>query len=251
MSLQPISGIEGLSGALHEVGSDFSDTPPVGTVVKFDVVMEEMPFESQNNPKGTIVRRPFVYIYKTMNLGNSSLRRRIRDAVELDETTGKWVIRRLAPGMEASDGGFRSDIRRYPEAWNAFFRGTTLEDLGTPLLMLFKADLSRVERYRAVHINTIERLASLSEADFEQLGAGSRSDSERARKYLAFAKEAADGNRVNALMEQKDQEISTLRTQIQDLTEKITRLLDKELNEEGTSKPAGKAGRSARQSEES
>ena len=130
----------------------------------------------------------------------------------------------LAPGEQ-------SDIRKYSEAWNAFARNASEDDLGTPLMLLFKNDPSRVEHYKAYHITTVERLAGMNPSDLENMGMGARGDSERARSYLARAQGNADKTAATYQIDMVRRENESLRSQVQDLSSKLSQLLEAQLGE--------------------
>lgn len=222
--LKQITHIEGLDSHYEDLEMP-NDTPPVGVQVKFDVVQVEQPFLTAQ--EGRPIYKDEVFIIKEWELGRSKFRRKVRDAVVYED--GKFKIKKLAP---------RSDIKQYPDEWNAFMRGATDATVGTPLSLLFRNDPSRAERYYFLHINTIEKLASLNESNAQDLGMDARSDIERAREFIKRTKEQAPALEMNLKLEQKDQEIISLRNAVADLTEKLTQVLNAQINE---AKPASRS----------
>lgn len=221
--LEKIEHIEGLTGwDDHELKDD---TPTNAMLVHFDVVAEEMPFLTQNNPNGTVVYQNFVYIFKEKHLGNFAMTRRIRDQVKWNEEDQKWEVVRLHKT--------HSDIRRYTNEWNAFFRNSKEGgDVGTPLSLLFRTDPSRIAHYSRFKINTVERLAALPEMDAQQLGMGAGDDIKRAQNYLARAKERAPMIEMENKFAEKDSQIAALlqsqaesNAMIADLSGKLRELL--------------------------
>lgn len=229
--LERVTHIEGLD--VHEDHELFDDTPPGAVQVRFDVVSEEMPFETSQS--GRTIRKNFVYIFKTWELGRSSFRRRIRDKVSFNEATGKWVIHKLGANGQ-------SDIRTYPSEWNAFMRGTSQEDFGTPLSLLFKNDPSRVELYRSKHVKTVEQLSSLPESSIQELGMGAREEVAFATQYLEQTKKTGAAMALKAELDQQKQANDSLRSQVADLSAKLTELLNREV-EELSATPKKKLGR--------
>lgn len=219
--LEKTTHIEGLVDDFHDVEL-LDDTSPYKVLTKFHVVSEEMPFLSAQ--EGRVIRKNFVYITHTWELGRTSISERIKDTVVFDEGTKKWKITMLAPGEQ-------SDIRRFPEAWNSFARNASEDDLGTPLMLLFKNDPSRVEHYKAYHITTVERLAGMNPSDLENMGMGARGDSERARSYLARAQGNADKTAATYQIDMVVQENQSLRSQVEDLSSKLSQLLEAQLGE--------------------
>lgn len=208
--LQQVTHIEGLDDALYENIEMTNDTDPRETLVTFFVQSEEMPGLSRE--AGRRIEKSFIWIRKIMNLGNAIMERRIRDKVEYDVETKKWKIKSLAT---------QSDIKQYPEHWNAFMRGVSYMDVGTPLEVLFKADPARINIYKAKYINTVEQLASCTESHIQDLGMGSRSDVVRAKEFLAKAEKVADSSYFNNQLEAKDREIEVLRRQLEDFGRKF------------------------------
>ena len=238
--LKEITDIEGLSGwDDHELKDD---TPTNSMLVHFDVVAEEMPFLTEQGGTGTVVFRNFVYIFKEKHLGNFQMSRRIRDAVEWNEADQKWVIKRLHKSQ--------SDIRQYPNEWNAFFRGAKDGgEVGVPLSLLFRQDPSRVSHYARFKINTVERLAALGSGDSDALGIGAGDDIQRAKNYLTRAKEQAPLIRAAA----QDGEIAGLQKMlkdqaatISDLTNKLTELLSVQVDAAPIRRRKSGAGRKAK-----
>lgn len=216
--LQNTQHIEGLSN--YEDFELFDDTPPGEVQVKFYVESEEMPYLSER--EGRIIRKNFVHVSAEWDLGRSKWSRRIRDKVEFDDATQKWVIAKLARN---------SDIKRWPTQWNAFMRGSSEDITGTPLSLLFKTDPSKVEMYKFKHISTVEHLASLSEATASDLGMGGREDVQKAKKYLERVKENSSTAKVTAALEEKDRIIHSLQSQLNDLADKFSKFIENQ-NEE-------------------
>ena len=207
MALQRVTHIEGLDPTYEDVGL-LDDTPPEGVITHFWVKSEEIPAESIDR----IVRKNFVYVTRTWEVGHSSYSRRIRDKVEFDTASGKWKILKLAE---------KSDIRRNTDEWNAFVRGATEEDLGTPLSMLFRNDPSRVMFYKDKHIKTIEKLAAVNYTDASMMGMGVHDDIQKAQKYIAQLNDSVKGGAVVSQLEDIQQENAVLRAQLEDLKSKI------------------------------
>lgn len=223
--LEKIQNIEGLD--IYQDFELFDDTPPGETIVKFQLVAEDMPFLTAQ--AGHIVRKNFVYIYKEKDLGRTSFRRRIRDGVEFDEATNKWVIKKLAPN---------SDIKQHPNEWNAFYRGTHDNEIGSPLLLMFKNDPSRVEFYKSKHIITVEQLARVGHTNATELGMGVSDDVKKAKMFLQKIKEQAPVLEMNAKLEEKDKRIAQLEAQVGELAGKLTELIDLQLGNKSEEEPS-------------
>jgi hypothetical protein len=219
--MQKTTMIEGYTGYEHQEDL-LDDTNPGSVIVKFLVKSEVMPALSAS--AGREVRKNFVHVEVVMELGRSSWCRRVRDTVEFDEQTNKWKVTKLAEGE-------RSDIRRWPDAWNAFARNSSEDVTGTPLSLLFKNDPSRVEHYKTRQITTVERLASMNSTDIDNLGMGARGDHAKAVQYLTRVKMLAGANEANFEIEKIANENESLRNQVADLSSKLTQLLEAQLGE--------------------
>ena len=220
--LQKTTHIEGLEGHYEDLQLE-NDTPPQGVQVRFDVVPVEQTFltAQENRP----VYKDEVYITKEWELGRSRLARKIRDIVEFKD--GRYIVKKLARN---------SDIKEYPDAWNAFARGQSQENIGTPLSLLFKADPSKVEVYKFRHIQTVEQLAGLNSSNAQDLGMDAASDIERAKGFLRRTKEQGASLELNLKLEQMERENSTLKSQLEDLNDKLGQLLSAQI-EEAKAKP--------------
>lgn len=228
--LEKVTHIEGLD--VHEDHELFDDTDPTVVQTRFYVKSEEMPFLSEK--EGRIVRKNLVYVRRTWDMGRSDYSRPINDLVEWDERTSKWVVKKLTPGMVSS--GPISDIRRNPNEWNAFARGSGDQIVGVPLTLLFPNDPSLVEHYASKHIKSIEQLSALNETNLQDLGGFSREHVAKAKSYLDSVKENAEGVKVTAMIEQKDRQIAALEARLADMAEKFSELLDKVENPKKKSK---------------
>ncbi len=216
--LERVTHIEGLDA--HEDHELSNDTNPGGVFVKFFVKSEEMPHETAKQNR--IIRKNFLCVRITQELGRTEQVHRVRDHVVFDEVTGKWRIVKLLDGKQ-------SYIRRFPDAWNAFYKGSSNAVEGTPLEVLFKNDPSKVEAYKFRHIVVIEQLANLNNTDAENLGMGGRDDVERARRFIEKAKQGAASVEIVSGMEDLRRENSSLKAQVSDLMEKLKEVLAHQL----------------------
>jgi hypothetical protein len=209
------------------------DTQPGTTRVWFDVVSEFMPFLSEHSEDGLPVYKNFVYRFQEGELGRTSMNRRIRDKVEFDKATGKWVVKQYAKNKQ-------SDIKKFPAEWNAFYNGLSIDDVGTPLGILIKNDPAKIKHYAHFSISTIERLASINDSDASTLGMGALDDRSKARRFLERAKGNVDGIQINTRLDEMAKALSTKDAQIADLTAKLTEVLQAQLEGEGAPVKKGK-----------
>jgi hypothetical protein len=220
MALEKVTHIEGLSA--HEDHELFDDTRPDSVLCRFFVKREEMPFATAQ--EGRLITQNFIYVERQWELGRSCYARRIRDHVAWNEALQKWEIKKLAEGS-------RSDIKRNPDEWNAFYRNAADNEVGTPLSLLFKNDPSRVEVYSRYGINTIDRLAALNATDIDSIGMGARDDQSRARAYIERAKTDAGGTQLNHRLELAEAQNETLQRQLKDMEAKLTEVLQAQVQD--------------------
>jgi hypothetical protein len=233
--LERITDIEGLDRFQDHVLLD--DTPPNAGRFWFTVESEDMPFltnDPVSNPRGEIIRKNFVYFNYEMELGRMSGRRRIKDTVEYDEVARRWKVVKLHPDPKVSH------ILRFKDAWNAFARGTTLDEVGTPIKDLFKLDPSRAEHYKRLGIHTVERLSSITEADADSIGMGGRDDRKKAILYMERSRESVKSAQANARHEAQERLIASQAEKIADLSAKLEELLRAQLEAQEAEKPVKK-----------
>jgi hypothetical protein len=210
--------IEGYEG--FEMPEMYDDTPPDSVQVRFSVKAVEQPYLSEQ--ANTMIYKNVVHISKAWELGRSSFQRPIRDKVEFHEASKKWKVLKLAAN---------SDIAKYPNEWNAFQLGQSDNEIGTPLMFLFKTDPSRTEFYKANHITTIERLAALNFSNAQQLGLGVAEDINKAQRYLAETKESGAATALKARLEERDQQINSLQEQLVELQSRLSEVLTDKLEQ--------------------
>lgn len=238
MSLQEIKHIEGLENEFEDIEA-INDINPGATLVKFYVKSVDMPFLSKH--AGHIVRDNRIYFHAIINLGNLIIDEPIKDNVYFNDGDGKWKVKMLAKGEE-------SYIKKYPNEWNAFVRGSADTILGTPLSFLFKNDLAKCDAYKGKHIHTIEQLEACTDVHFQELGFGSRADQEKAHRYMENIRLQAPAVELNNRFEEKDIEIRNLKKQLGEITEKLTEVLSAKLSnikgdDNESKKPKGRPSR--------
>lgn len=243
-NMKELDVIEGYSGYVPGEFDIPDDTNPGSCIVTFSVKSEEMPAKSAQ--AGKRIFENFVWITKQFDLGRSEVSRRINDKVHYDSELGKWVVDELVE--------YQSDIKAYPQHWNAFARGSTQGAVGTPINLLFKNNPAKVENYTRYKVDTIEMLSQLGDDHLRQITIGGIEDRERAKKYLADVAKMAPSLQLNQAMAEKDEQIDSLRSQVSELSSKINALIagieSKAITQE-VERPA-KRGRPAKeQSEES
>ena len=136
--------------------------------------------------------------------------------------------------------------QRWPARWKAFQERHENVESGTPLEQWAYLGPSQVATLKVLNIFTVEQLAEVSEAAFEQMGPGARDLRERARQHLQPA---------GSTEQELRGEVADLKGQIADLNSKLEQALkqpnrqagpdadpadaDDAGQAEGTSKPRG------------
>jgi len=223
-------GIKGLT--YQEDYQLTDDTPPTGCQVRFSVEKVYMVAKSKEEKRR--VYQDFVYINWVNELGRSTGRARINDEVKFNEETGKWDIIAL-------DIPQRSHITLFQDEWNMFYDGMHSEVAGTPLALLFPYNPTREDVYKAYHITTIEQLEKLTDSDCQQIGMGALDDRNKARKYMNSINGNIGAIEFNAALAEKDSEISSLKGQLADLSEKFAKFLEAHSEKEEKVIPAKKS----------
>lgn len=208
--------IEGLDEFTDHDLSAHTDTPPDAIIVWFDTVKEYMPALSEQ--QGERVYKTFIHRFFIKELGFSSGNRRIKDSVEYDSEAGKWKVKKLASAGQ-------SDIKKWPNEWNKFAKGNTGIIEGTPIELIFKHDPARAEVFKRNMVDTIERLAALTDGDCQRGGMGWIDDRARARAFIARSKEQAGDIRNNTRFRQLEEALVQAEKRNKDLEEKLNILL--------------------------
>lgn len=221
--LEKIGHIEGLEQEAFANVEMVNDTPPNITRIWFDTVLTEMPALSEK--EGRVIKKPFVNLFWEGDLGNFAGRRRIKDLVELNEETGKWIVKKLYKDPN------RSDILKNQDAWNAFARGQTYEAVGTPLSVLFRNDPARVDKYKFYHLSTVEQVAAIPDGQLQTLGMGAMDDRAKAKAFLAKTQGNGAVLTLNRELEEERAQRKALENVVADLTEKLTQVLESQLAE--------------------
>lgn len=211
--LKKQSHIEGLE--YFEDVDSADDIDPTANLISFYVVSEEMP--ALTREAGRTISKNFVHIRKTINLGNLIVERRIRDTVEYDEKSNKWKILKLAK---------KSDIKQYPDEWNAFARSAVDNVIGTPLSVLFPNDPAKVDTYKYFSIKTVEQLSLLTDAHIQSLPLDARKDRQKAELFLKATEENAPSIAVQSKIEEKDRQIAFLTQTVESLKAEMTKFME-------------------------
>lgn len=117
------------------------------------------------------------------------------------------------------------DKRRFPRQWMAFQQGRPQITEGTMLEHLFPDQPNKVKMLNHYNIFTIEQLANLNATAQQQIGMGALQDTQKAQQYIAQAEKGVNYHKFNTQMEAKDQQISALTQQVQQLSAQMQAMM--------------------------
>jgi hypothetical protein len=106
--------------------------------------------------------------------------------------------------------------RRFPKQYAAFKQGIEQKAEGTPLSVLVWLTPSQIMEFAALNCTTVEQLAAMPD-QLAQKFMGAHSMKQRAQVYLNSAKDAAPMLRLQAELEQRDDTISNMKKQLDEL----------------------------------
>lgn len=115
------------------------------------------------------------------------------------------------------------DKREFQKQWAAFRDGQSAQLTGLPLKEWPAITRSEVENLAYFKVFTVEHLAELSDGAILQIGPV-RHLVEKAKAFLAAAKEAAPAARLAEALKAKDNEIEVLRRQLKEQGDTIAEL---------------------------
>lgn len=138
----------------------------------------------------------------------------------------KEYILILIPGDTTSSvfrPAFEHDHIRFPEQYLRFKAGQE-QAIGTPLTEWTQITRAQVDELAFFRISTIEQLAAVSDANCQRfMGLSQLRD--KASKYLVHLREEAPMLKVQAELEQRDQQIKTQADQIQEMQAMLAQLM--------------------------
>lgn len=129
-------------------------------------------------------------------------------------------IRKLVPG-DASNVVERlakeHDKRMHPREWEAFQRQQVTGVTGTPLEHWPQITRAQVKEAKYFEVHTVEQLAELSDTSCQKLGMGYADLRNKAKAYLQAAAGTAAATAQDAENKRLQEDISTLKAQIESL----------------------------------
>jgi len=118
-----------------------------------------------------------------------------------------------------------ADKFQFKPQWDAYQAGLEQVADGMPLTLLFDGQPHVIDILKALHITTIEQLAGASEHAQGRIGMGAREYVATAQKFLDGMSGAAGVKKLQAQVDQKDEEIRTLKAQVTEMGDRLTMLM--------------------------
>lgn len=110
------------------------------------------------------------------------------------------------------------DKQRWPQKWAHYQAGVTQIPDGIPLSLLFPDKPQIVDMMRGYNIHTVEQLSNLSAQAISTVGMGAQDWVNAAKRYMERADKGVNHHQFEKALADKDQEIRTLRRQIEEVT---------------------------------
>lgn len=104
--------------------------------------------------------------------------------------------------------------QRFPTQWGRYKAGKVQLDSGSPLSVLPWMGVAQIAEFEAVGCRTVEQLVGMADA-LSQKFMGHHQIKARAQQYLDAAKETAPLLKMQAELTKRDDEMATLRAQLQ------------------------------------
>lgn len=111
--------------------------------------------------------------------------------------------------------------KRWAIQYKDFVEGREQTTSGTPLEHWPPLNRAQVAELKAMHIHSVEALANMDDPALQRYGHGARELKLKAETFIAAASEHAIENKLAEQLEQKQQEIDTLREQVNDLAKRL------------------------------
>jgi hypothetical protein len=173
-------------------------SPPAQDVAGQGLIAEFFPQAIQNNYRSSIEGRPIFETYPFVRImipgdSKSIIERKVTDA----------------------------DKVRFARQWAAFQAGEAPVESGTPIEQWPPLTVSQVAEFKAMHIRTVEHLAGLSDGNIARLGPGGRGLVEKAKAFIAAAKDTAEAQRLAGENEHLKNELAALKEQFAELSARV------------------------------
>lgn len=129
-----------------------------------------------------------------------------------------WVTIRVPGSRDTVERKVRdSDKIRFPKQWAAFQNGKTQEGVvGTPLTAWPGLTRAQCEEFAFFGVKTVEQLAEMPDQHLQKF-MGGNGIRQRARDFIAAAKDAAPLAQLRSEVEKRDADIQALQAQVASL----------------------------------
>lgn len=125
------------------------------------------------------------------------------------------------PVDKVGKGNYPPDHVRWPRQWAAFENQQAQPMEGTPLEHWPAVGKSTVMNFKAANVHTVEHLAAVTDAALHNLGTGAMELREKARVWLAAAKDSAKVTQLQDELAKRDADIKALREQLAEVARKV------------------------------
>ncbi len=113
---------------------------------------------------------------------------------------------------------------RWPTQYAAWKAGLEIAQDGSPLEFWPPLTPAQVANLKVLHIHTVEQLAGVDDAAFGRIGIGARELRDKAKAWLANAKDGEIVSQLTAANAAKDAQIQALEANYADLAERVRQL---------------------------
>jgi hypothetical protein len=117
--------------------------------------------------------------------------------------------------------------RRFPKQWDRFEKQQEEVVDGTPLTQVPWLTVGIIAELKAVNCHTLEQLATMSDTAMSKM-MGMMGFRQKAQNFIAAAKETAPFTQMQAKIEERDNEITLLKSQLVEMQAAIGKLQKKE-----------------------
>jgi hypothetical protein len=149
----------------------------------------------------------------------------------------KDYVKILVPGeRDTVDRPVRDEDKfRWARQWQAYHEKRQQAPEGTPIDCLFPQAPAIVATLRAMNFHVVEQLATASDIALQNIGMGARQWQEKAKQFLAAAKDGAAFHQMQGELRARDEKIAEMDGLIQAQAAKLAQL---EAAAQGTATPA-------------
>lgn len=113
------------------------------------------------------------------------------------------------------------DRRRFPQAYKYFKERNERPSEGMPIEQWPQVTRGQALTFRASHIHTVEALAEVGDSHLDTLGMDARGLREKAKAFIAQAKDTALAHKQASELQRRDETIAELMRRIDDLASKV------------------------------